>query len=143
VSQASRDLFQVFKEDYVQFPSLNSRISSSRILPDKVAIPPGPHQRLEASNSERLKPFRLHGNTSGHSSEFEKISSVQSPDHMSYCPNAHLTKASSVRTFPCVEKFQTAPASICPDFSAARADDSQCSTSFRISFQSIVMGILL
>jgi hypothetical protein len=43
-------------------------------------------------------------------------------------------------TFPCVEKFQTALACIYPDVSAARPDDSQCSTSFRISFQNTVMG---
>jgi hypothetical protein len=33
-----------------------------------------------------------------------------------------------VRTFPCVEKFRTAPACIRPDISAACLDDSQCST---------------
>jgi len=46
----------------------------------------------------------------------------------------------SVRTFFCVEKLQIAPACIRPNVSTARLDDSQCSTSFRISFQNIVMG---
>jgi hypothetical protein len=54
---------------------------------------------------------------------------------MSYRLDAHLSKASSVRTtwipvrtFLCVEKLQTAPACIRPDYSAARPDDTQCST---------------
>jgi hypothetical protein len=42
--------------------------------------------------------------------------------------------------FPCVEKFRTALASIRSDVSAARPDDTQCSTCFRISFQNTVMG---
>jgi hypothetical protein len=54
------------------------------------------------------------------------------PDYVSYHLDAHLSKASSVRTFSCVEKFQTVPACICSDVSAAHPDDSQCSTSFRI-----------
>jgi len=47
------------------------------------------------------------------------------PDDVSYRPDAHQTKASSVRTFLCIEKFQTAPACIRPNFSAARPDPSQ------------------
>jgi hypothetical protein len=39
--------------------------------------------------------------------------------------------------------FESAPACFRPDVSAARLDDSQCSTSFRISFQNTVMGISL
>jgi hypothetical protein len=52
---------------------------------------------------------------------------------MLYRPDAHQTKASSVRTtwvpvrtFLCVEKLRTAPACICPDDSAARPDNPQC-----------------
>jgi hypothetical protein len=71
------------------------------------------------------------------------VQSIGRPDEVSYLPDSHLFKASSVQTFPCVEKFRTAPACIRPDVSAARPDDTQCSTSFRISFQNIVMGRLL
>jgi len=53
---------------------------------------------------------------------------------VSYRPDAHLSKSSSVRTtwipirtFLCVEKHRTAPACIHLDDSAARRDDSQCS----------------
>jgi hypothetical protein len=46
----------------------------------------------------------------------------------------------SVRTFPCVEKFRTALACICPDDSPARPDDTLCTTSFSISFQNTDMG---
>jgi hypothetical protein len=49
-------------------------------------------------------------------------------------PNAHQTKASSVRTtwipvrtFLCVEKLRTVPSCIRPDDSAARLNDPQCS----------------
>jgi hypothetical protein len=56
------------------------------------------------------------------------------PDDVSYRPDAHQTKASSiwtkwisVWTFLCVEKLRTAPACIRPDDLAARPDDSQCS----------------
>jgi hypothetical protein len=63
----------VFKEDSVQFQSQNNRIPGSRIRPDEMAIPSGPHQCVEASNKARLQPFGRHGNTSGPSSEFEKI----------------------------------------------------------------------
>jgi hypothetical protein len=54
---------------------------------------------------------------------------------VSYRPEAHLSKASSiqttwipVRTFLCIEKLRSAPSCICPDDSAARSDDTQCST---------------
>jgi hypothetical protein len=47
---------------------------------------------------------------------------------VSYRPDAHQTKASSVRTFLYVEKLRTAPACIHPDVSVARPDDPQCST---------------
>jgi hypothetical protein len=92
------------------------------------------------------------------------VQSISRPDDVTYRPEAQLSKAStvrttwhtvrtsncpkhhpsrrrepSVRTFPCVEKLQTVPACIRPDVSAARPDDSQCSTSFRISFQNTVM----
>jgi hypothetical protein len=46
----------------------------------------------------------------------------------------------SVQTFPYVEKFWTTPACIRLDVSAARPNNSQCSTSFRISFQNTVIG---
>jgi hypothetical protein len=56
------------------------------------------------------------------------------PDDVSNCPEAHQTKASSVRTmwipvwtFLCVEKLRTAPSCIRLDDSAARPDDPQCS----------------
>jgi hypothetical protein len=54
---------------------------------------------------------------------------------VSYRPDAHQTKASSVRTtwipvrtFLCVEKLRTALACIRLDVSTTRSDDSQCST---------------
>jgi hypothetical protein len=54
---------------------------------------------------------------------------------VSYRPDAHHTKSSSVRTtwipvqtFLCVEKLRTAPACIRPDVSVARPNNSQCST---------------
>jgi hypothetical protein len=56
------------------------------------------------------------------------------PNDVPYRPDAHQTKASSVRTtwvpirtFLCVEKLQIAPACIRPKDSAARPDNSQCS----------------
>jgi len=61
----------------------------------------------------------------------------------SSCPDTKLSKASSIRTFLCVEKLRTAPACIRPDISAVRPDDTQCSTSYGISFQNTVMGRLL
>jgi hypothetical protein len=68
------------------------------------------------------------------------VQSTSRSDDVSYRPDAHQSKASSVQTFPCVEKFRIAPACIRPDISAARPDDSQCLTSFRISFQNTDMG---
>jgi hypothetical protein len=61
------------------------------------------------------------------------------------CPKHHPSgrRELSVRTFLRVEKLRIAPAYICPDISAAHPDDSQCSTSFGISFQNTVMGRLL
>jgi hypothetical protein len=49
----------VFKEDSVQFPSQNSRIPSSCIRPNVVAIPSGPHQCLEASNNARFATVQM------------------------------------------------------------------------------------
>jgi hypothetical protein len=61
---------------------------------------------------------------------------------VSYRPDTHQTKASSVRTtwipvrtFLCIEKLRTTPACIHPDVSEARLEDSQCSTKLQISFQ--------
>jgi hypothetical protein len=61
------------------------------------------------------------------------VQSTSRSDDVSYRPNAHQTKASSVRTtwipvqtFLCVGKLRTAPACICPNDSAARPDYSQC-----------------
>jgi len=45
----------------------------------------------------------------------------------------------SVRTFLCVKKLRTAPACIRLDVSAARPDDTQCSTNYGISFQNTDM----
>jgi hypothetical protein len=52
------------------------------------------------------------------------------------CPKHHPAgrRELLVRTFPCVEKFQTTPACIRPDVSAARPDDSQCSTKLQDFF---------
>jgi hypothetical protein len=59
---------------------------------------------------------------------------VSRPDDVSYRPDPHQTKASSVRTtwipirtFLYVEKLRTAPGCICPDDSTAHPNDSQCS----------------
>jgi hypothetical protein len=74
---------------------------------------------------------------------------------VTYCPDAQLskhhpsrrssTKASSVRTtwifvqtFLCVEKLRTAPASIRPDVSTARLDDSQCSIKLQDFFPNTI-----
>jgi hypothetical protein len=61
----------VFKEDSVQIPTQRSQISCSR--PDGLVMRSDAHQCREASNSSRLHPSRRHGNTFGHSLEFEKI----------------------------------------------------------------------
>jgi hypothetical protein len=60
----------------------------------------------------------------------------------SNCPKHHPSgqRELSVRTFLCVDKLRTAPTCVRLDVSAARLDDSQCSTSFRISFQNTIMG---
>jgi hypothetical protein len=62
------------------------------------------------------------------------IQSTSRPDDVSYRPDAHQTKASSirttwipVRTFLYVEKLRTALACICPDVLAACPNNSQCS----------------
>jgi hypothetical protein len=62
------------------------------------------------------------------------VQCISRPDDVTYRPDTHPTKASSVRTtwipvrtFLYVEKLRTAPACICPDDSAARPDDPQCS----------------
>jgi hypothetical protein len=77
------------------------------------------------------------------------IQCINRPDNVTYRPNAHQTKASSVRTtwipirtFLCVEKLWTALACISPDVSAARPDDSQCSTKLQIFFPKSNMGRL-
>jgi len=60
------------KEDYVQIPTQRSRIP--RFRPDGLVMILYAHQCLEDSNSSRLHPSGRHGNTSGHSSEFNKKS---------------------------------------------------------------------
>jgi len=78
------------------------------------------------------------------------VQSSSRPDDMSYRPNAHQTKASSfwttwihVRIFLYVEKLQTTLACIRSDVSAARPDNSQCSTKLQIFFPKVNMGRLL
>jgi hypothetical protein len=63
------------------------------------------------------------------------------PDDVSYCLDAQLSKASSVRTtwipvrtFLCVKKFRIAPTCIRSDVSATRPDDTQCSTKLQDFF---------
>jgi hypothetical protein len=60
------------KEDSVQIPSQRSRIPSFH--PDGPIMHPDAHQCLEDSNNSRLHPSVRHGNTFGHSSEFNKKS---------------------------------------------------------------------
>jgi hypothetical protein len=67
----SEKLFQVFKEDSVQILTQRSRILCFRL--DGPVMCPDAYQCREALNSSRLHPSRCHGNTSGRSSEFEKI----------------------------------------------------------------------
>jgi len=77
-----------------------------------------------------------------HNLQSQKIwFSVSRPDDMSYRPDTHLSKASSIRTtwitvwtFLCVEKLRTAPACIRPNNSAACPDDSQCSVKLQDFF---------
>jgi hypothetical protein len=71
-------------------------------------------------------------------------------DNVTYRPDAHQTKVSSVRTtwipvrtFLSVEKLRTAPACIRPDVSASRPNDSQCLTKLQIFFPKSNMGRLL
>jgi len=61
------------------------------------------------------------------------------PDDVIYHSDPQLSKASSVQTFHCVEKLRAVPACICSEVSAARLDDTQCSTSYEISFQNTDM----
>jgi hypothetical protein len=58
------------------------------------------------------------------------------------CPKHHPSgrRKLSIRTFHCVEKLRTASACIRSDVSAVRPDDTQCSTSYEISFQNTDMG---
>jgi hypothetical protein len=53
---------------------------------------------------------------------------------VSYRPDALLSKASFVWTFPCVEKFRNALACIRLDVSAARPNNTQCSTKLQDLF---------
>jgi hypothetical protein len=78
------------------------------------------------------------------------VQCINCPEDITYRPNAHQTKASSVRTmwipfwtFLCVEKLRTAPACIRPDDSAARPNDPQCSIKLQDFFQNTDMGRLL
>jgi hypothetical protein len=80
--------------------------------------------------SKNLIPYQPSGRRvipSGH----PVVRSFSRLNDMSYRPEAHQTKASSVhttwipvRTFLCVEKLRTAPASILPDVLAARLNNS-------------------
>jgi hypothetical protein len=72
----SEKLFQVFKEDFVQIPTQKSRIPCFHL--DGPIMRPSAHQCREALNSSRLHPSGHHGNTSGLSSEFEKIPALLS-----------------------------------------------------------------
>jgi hypothetical protein len=67
----SKKLFQVFKKDSMQISTQRSRIPC--LCLDGPVMHPDAQQCREASNSSRLHPFGHHGNTSGCSSEFEKI----------------------------------------------------------------------
>jgi hypothetical protein len=81
----------------------------------------------------------------------EKSDSLQ-PSRQRDIPFGHPTVQSIIRpddeNFPSgpssvSRSFLTAPACIRPDVSAARLDDTRCSTSYRISFQNTDMGRLL
>jgi hypothetical protein len=76
--------------------------------------------------------------------QVRKFSSLPA-DRTPICPKHHPSRGRelSVRTFLCVEKIRTTPACIRPDVSTAHLDDSQGSTSFRISFQNIVIGKII
>jgi len=86
------------------------------------------------------------------------VQSFSRPDDVSYLPDAHQTKVSSVwttwipvRTLLYVEKLRPIPACICPDVSATRPDDSQCSTRIplktpsgrRTGWEAFVLGYTL
>jgi hypothetical protein len=78
------------------------------------------------------------------------VQSISRPDDVTYCPDAHQTKESSVRmtwipvqTFLCVEKLQPASACIRLDDSAARSDDPQCSNKLQDFFPNTDMERLL
>jgi hypothetical protein len=78
------------------------------------------------------------------------IQCINRPDDVTCRPDAHQTKASSVRTtwipvrtFLCVEKIRIAPACIRPDDSAAHPDDLQCSIKLQDFFPNTDMGRLL
>jgi hypothetical protein len=61
---------------------------------------------------------------------------------MPNCPKHHSSgrRELSVQTFLCVKKLWTVLACIRPNLSAARPNDTQCSSSYRISFQNTDMG---
>jgi hypothetical protein len=58
----------------MQIPTQRSRIPCFR--PDGAIMRLDAHQCQEASNSSSLHPSRRHGNTFGHFSKFEKISTL-------------------------------------------------------------------
>jgi hypothetical protein len=99
----------------------------------------------KSENTVPCQPFGRHVILSGRLA----VQCINRPDDLTYRPDAHQTKASSVhttwipiRTFLCVEKLRTAPACIHPNNSASRSDDSQCSTKLQIFFPKSNMGRL-
>jgi hypothetical protein len=58
------------KEDSVESPSQRSRIPRFHL--DGPVMCPNAHQCLDILNSSRFHPSRCHGNTSGHSWEFDE-----------------------------------------------------------------------
>jgi len=115
-SQFSEVFFKdMFLEDSAQIPSQRNRIPCIRL--DDVVFRPDTH----------------------------RSSNIRSNDVI-YCPDSQLSKHHpfgrrelSVRTFLYAEKLRTAPACIRSDVSATRLDDTQCSTSYGISFQNTDM----
>jgi len=92
-----------------------------------------PRRFYTVCKSEILVPCQLSRRRVIPSGRLAVQSSIR-PDDVSYRPDAHQTKVSSirttwipVRTFLCVEKLRTAPACIRSDDSAARPDDPHCS----------------
>jgi hypothetical protein len=84
------------------------------------------------------------------SSDHPAVQCINRPNDVAYHPDAHQTKASSirmtwipVRTLLCVEKLRTASACIRPDISATCLDDSQCSIKLQDFFPNTDMGRLL